>query len=312
MRRWQSAALVERSLPEIERLASLGQYVDAYRLGQRAASVAPGDPRVQRAIGAATVPFNMTNQPARTCISRTTATSMVHGCLLGRVPIKGARVPHGRAAVATRQGRIRHGRRRFARSARLLRFVEPERRQPEWFTCAEDRLATGTTTFQLPDFWMDRYEVTNREFKRFVDAGGYRERKYWKESFDLAERLRDKTGRPGPATWELGTFPEGQADYPVSGVSWYEAAAYAEFAGKRLPTVFHWRQRDRDRVIRPGGCGRGEFQRQVDRTRSPAQGSRHLRHLRPRRATSRSGSGMRPTIGATSSAARGTTHRTWR
>src|SRR5207247_1488727 len=49
-------------------------------------------------------------------------------------------------------------------------------------------------------------------------------------------------GRPGPATWELGTFLEGQADYPVSGVSWYEAAAYAEFAGKRLPTVFHWRQ----------------------------------------------------------------------
>ena len=48
---------------------------------------------------------------------------------------------------------------------------------------------------------------------------------------------------PGPATWEMGTFPEGQGDYPVSGVSWYEAAAYAEFVGKRLPTVFHWRRR---------------------------------------------------------------------
>ncbi len=89
---------------------------------------------------------------------------------------------------------------------------------------------------------MDKYEVTNREFKRFVDAGGYRDSKYWKESFDVVEGFRDKTGRPGPAAWELGAFPEGQADYPVSGVSWYEAAAYAEFAGKRLPTVFHWRQ----------------------------------------------------------------------
>jgi eukaryotic-like serine/threonine-protein kinase len=52
--------------------------------------------------------------------------------------------------------------------------------------------------------------------------------------------LRDRTGRPGPATWEMGSFPEGQADFPVSGVSWHEAAAYAEFAGKSLPTLHHW------------------------------------------------------------------------
>ena len=45
---------------------------------------------------------------------------------------------------------------------------------------------------------------------------------------------------PGPATWEFGTYPEGKDDYPVSGVSWYEAAAYAEFAGKSLPTIYHW------------------------------------------------------------------------
>src|SRR4029077_10445218 len=100
----------------------------------------------------------------------------------------------------------------------------------------------GTGTGQVPDFWLDKYEVTNREFKRFVDAGGYRDRKYWKESFEVVDGLRDRTGQPRPASWELGTVPEGQADYPVSGVSWYEAAAYAEFAGKRLPSAFHWSQ----------------------------------------------------------------------
>ena len=52
--------------------------------------------------------------------------------------------------------------------------------------------------------------------------------------------FRDKTGRPGPSTWELSNYAEGQADYPVTGVSWYEAAAYAEFVGKSLPTVYHW------------------------------------------------------------------------
>ena len=52
--------------------------------------------------------------------------------------------------------------------------------------------------------------------------------------------FKDKTGRPGPSTWEVGNYPEGQSDFPVAGVSWYEAAAYAEFAGKSLPTIFHW------------------------------------------------------------------------
>ena len=50
----------------------------------------------------------------------------------------------------------------------------------------------------------------------------------------------DKSGRPGPSTWEAGDYPDGQDDYPVNGISWYEAAAYAEYAGKDLPTSDHW------------------------------------------------------------------------
>src|SRR5262245_56604231 len=53
-------------------------------------------------------------------------------------------------------------------------------------------------------------------------------------------QFRDLTGRPGPSTWELGTFPDGKDAWPVDGVSWYEAAAYAAYAKKRLPTVYHW------------------------------------------------------------------------
>ena len=52
--------------------------------------------------------------------------------------------------------------------------------------------------------------------------------------------FRDATGRPGPATWDLGSYPDGQDEHPVAGVSWYEAAAYAKFAGKSLPTIYHW------------------------------------------------------------------------
>src|SRR5260370_430905 len=52
--------------------------------------------------------------------------------------------------------------------------------------------------------------------------------------------LRDSTGRPGPATWQAGHYPAGEADHPVGGVSWYEASAYAEFAGKSLPVIAQW------------------------------------------------------------------------
>jgi dienelactone hydrolase len=102
----------------------------------------------------------------------------------------------------------------------------------------------------LPDFWIDKLEVTNRAFKAFVDAGGYRDSQYWQEPFregarelafaEAIARFRDSTGRTGPSTWELGSFPEGQADFPVGGISWFEAAAFARFAGKSLPTVYHW------------------------------------------------------------------------
>jgi serine/threonine protein kinase/dienelactone hydrolase len=102
----------------------------------------------------------------------------------------------------------------------------------------------------VADFYIDRYEVTNKQFKEFVDAGGYKGAKFWKHPFlkqgralsweQAMEEFRDATGRNGPATWELGSYPEGKADYPVAGISWYEAAAYAEYAGKSLPTIFHW------------------------------------------------------------------------
>lgn len=105
---------------------------------------------------------------------------------------------------------------------------------------------------QLPSFDIDRFEVTNRQYQDFVDQGGYSNRSYWKEPFlkggkeltweQAMDLFRDPTGRPGPSTWAGGHFPAGQADYPVSGVSWYEAAAYAAFAGKSLPALAQWYQ----------------------------------------------------------------------
>jgi dienelactone hydrolase len=109
----------------------------------------------------------------------------------------------------------------------------------------------------LDGYWLDQVEVTNRDYKAFVDAGGYRSRDYWREPFVASgitldwpaaiDRFVDATGRSGPAGWRFGEYPEGAGDLPVTGISWYEAAAFATFAGKQLPSAYHW--------FRSGGAG---------------------------------------------------------
>ncbi len=123
------------------------------------------------------------------------------------------------------------------------------------------RVSGGTATIQAPgleqfealelsDFFVDIHEVTNRQYKAFVDAGGYADATCWTYpfvhdgqtlSFDEAMAIFvDQTGRAGPSGWQVGAYPEGSDNLPVGGVSWYEAAAYACFVGKSLPTVYHW------------------------------------------------------------------------
>jgi dienelactone hydrolase len=103
---------------------------------------------------------------------------------------------------------------------------------------------------KVNEFFIDRHEVTNKQYKAFVDAGGYSDPTLWQFSFyaegkqlsfeEAMKRFVDQTGRQGPSTWEGGAYPNGQEDHPVSGLSWYEASAYAAWAKKKLPTIFHW------------------------------------------------------------------------
>jgi dienelactone hydrolase len=100
------------------------------------------------------------------------------------------------------------------------------------------------------EIWMDRFEVTNQQYKSFMDAGAYTNPVFWEHEFvdgkdtlefDKAiDRFKDKTGWPAPINWEQGSFPRGEENLPVTGISWYEASAYANFVDKELPTIFHW------------------------------------------------------------------------
>jgi DNA-binding winged helix-turn-helix (wHTH) protein/dienelactone hydrolase len=99
--------------------------------------------------------------------------------------------------------------------------------------------------FDIDDFLIDRFEVTNADFKAFIDAGGYHEPNWWTDYPGARTdpphlRFTDSTGDTGPASWEFGSYPTGAEFLPVTGVSWYEAQAYARWSGRHLPTALDW------------------------------------------------------------------------
>ena len=75
----------------------------------------------------------------------------------------------------------------------------------------------------MAEFWIDAREVTNADFKKFVDAGGYRRREFWQEPFtegsrtvgwdEALARFVDTTGRPGPSTWTQEEFPPAKGTF---------------------------------------------------------------------------------------------------
>ena len=83
----------------------------------------------------------------------------------------------------------------------------------------------------IDSFYLDRYEVTNGQFKKFLDRNPEWRRGSIPARYHNGNYLKD---------WDGGVFPKGKAGYPVAGVSWYAAVAYCQWMGKRLPTEAEW------------------------------------------------------------------------
>jgi len=265
------------ALPEIARLADGGQYAAAFELATEAERFIANDSTLAglwpRFSGYVTVH----SDPAGTTVYSKPYTALGAAWqYLGQTPIDSLRVsyaqyrylgqtPFDSISVSHEHFRFKVEKDGFHTiNAIPLSWVSSYKLGEEGSIPVEMVRVSGGTRFRLflaglshlkvehvSDFLMDTYEVSNRAYKRFVGEGGYRKREYWKHPFVKEGRtlsweeamalFMDKTGRfVGPSTWVGGDYPEGEDAYPVTGVSWYEAAAYAEFVGKSLPTIYHW------------------------------------------------------------------------
>jgi len=239
---------------EIERLLEAEDPVGALTLASQAREIAPDDSQVDQAWTNLTFPIALRSDPPGAEVSIASYKHKGAFVSLGRTPILSARLPY----PLTRMRIVKDG---YAPLEMAPEFEAEEvsfrLHRPQQVPAGMVPVAKGPGQFldrteTVPDFWIDRFEVTNSDYKRFVDAGGYRRRELWKQPFrrngqpltweKAITEFTDRTGRPGPSTWELGSFPEGREQHPVEGVSWYEAHAFAEFEGKSLPTVFHWQR----------------------------------------------------------------------
>lgn len=86
-----------------------------------------------------------------------------------------------------------------------------------WMGCDDYEREAPRRRVYVPEFWMDKYPVTNDDYAEYVDSTGARK----------------------PSYWQGGRIPEGYGDHPVM-VNWLNACEYARWAGKRLPTEAEW------------------------------------------------------------------------
>ena len=263
-RRWAR----EDAPGQIASLMGTSRSLAAFGLLEKAEGYLPGDPQLKKIADDDTLLVSIASSPpgASVAIQDYSAPESAWRAL-GVTPLKDVRVPKG------------YFRWKVGKAGSGEVVTAPETDAAMNFALDEDHTAPGGMVYvpdgvwgdyigfvgmvgpyKLPAFYVDRYEVTNREYQKFVDRGGYEKREYWTEKFirdgkelswaNAMAEFRDTSGRPGPSTWAGGHYPEGKKDYPVGGVSWFEAAAYAAYSKKELPAFAQWYKMAPEEVAR--------------------------------------------------------------
>lgn len=267
------------ALPEASRRIDDERIVEAFDLIGQARAALPGDPVIAQLERTASRTVPIRSEPAGAAVSYQ---DYLHPeqpwRLVGTTPIGSAKVPAAYLRwrfekpgfTTVEVSRLMATVAGFPGVTEVSATLVPSDQMKEGMvfvpgTTARYRMIVSgfdhlTSFAAIAPFWIDQREVTNAQFKTFVDAGGYRNREFWTSPFidnghelsweQAISRFVDSTGRPGPANWIQGEPPPGEGGLPVSGVSWYEASAFAKFAGKTLPSMAHWAHAAEPRAAR--------------------------------------------------------------
>jgi serine/threonine protein kinase len=290
---WRSANIrwAQRQVAAIEELARERRFFEAYALAKRVRSYLPDEPKWTWLLPVVSNSLSVTSEPsgARVYLRRfdsSLAENSPPRTLVGRTPLPELEIARGDYVISVeKEGFVP-----FRRTWSGMEIIGLEARVDRAFpqvdvTLTPAAMAKGREEMvfvpggdyrlramrrptnelvKLDDYWIDRCEVTNREYRDFVDGGGYENEKFWTQPFVKDDRtlswaeamreFRDVTGHAGPRGWSKGSYPEGEAEHPVVGITWYEAAAYAAFRGKCLPTIYQWEKAARNGAVSPFGA----------------------------------------------------------
>ncbi len=248
----------EEAVPQVTNLVTQQQPLAAYLLLEKAQSYLPEDAALKQLAAQNSLVATITSSPAGATVAiQDYAAPNGPWRVLGNTPLASVTLPKGffrwRLSSPT-AGEMLVG----LRSEEAMSFaLDAQHASPSGMVSVPGEKWVDMIPFigfvgpfEMPSFYLDRFEVTNRDYQKFVDHGGYTKQEYWQEKLirdgheipwtEAVAFFRDTTDRPGPAGWVAGHYAQGQADLPVSGVSWFEAAAYAAFVGKSLPVLPQW------------------------------------------------------------------------
>ncbi len=253
-------------------LADSARYVEAYAAWSEAERALRGDSAVLRLMPSVADILSVTSEPAgaRVYVQRfaddaATEPELTDSMLLGETPIRERRMARGDYRVLVRKDGYApvvtpasvYGSRMQLNGFRTgqpvmiaVRLVRADATPPGMvfvpggsYQLVGPKMPLGLKA-DLDDYFIDRYEVSNEQYKAFVAGGGYRQA-------GLA-RFADRSGMAGPRSWSGQEYPPGRERYPVTDVSWLEASAYCAAQGRRLPTVFEWEKAARNGLAATG------------------------------------------------------------